>query len=67
MSKYGPVVGKHFLKEVNDNRWWLSLKIQNEFIHISENHRKENILDRIRKANHFVIILDSSLDISHTD
>ena len=28
---------------------------------------KENILDQIWKANYFAIILDSKLDISHTD
>ena len=28
---------------------------------------KENISDRIRKANYFVILLDSMPDISHTD
>ena len=28
---------------------------------------KENILDQIRKANYFVIIQDSTPDISHTD
>ena len=28
---------------------------------------KENILDRILKANYFAIILDNTLYISHTD
>ena len=31
------------------------------------NHVKENMLDRIQKVNYFVIILDSTPDISHTD
>ena len=56
MSKYDPVLGKHYLIEVNDNRRYLSLKIQNEFIHILGNPMKDNILDRIRKANYFAII-----------
>ena len=59
MSKYDPVLGKLYLKEVNDNRRYLSPKIQYEFIHNLGNHVKENILDQIRKANYFVIILDS--------
>ena len=67
MSKYGPVLGKHYLKEVNDNRQYLSLKIQNEFIHIEVNHMKENILDCVWKANYSVIMLDSMPDILHTD
>lgn len=67
MSKYDPVFGKHYLKEVNDNQQYLSLKIQNEFIHILGKHINENILDQIRKANYFTIILDSMLDISHSD
>ena len=67
MSKNDPVLEKHYLKEVNDNRQYLSLKIQNEFIHILGNHTKENILDQIQKANYFAIIPDSIPDISHTD
>ena len=67
MSQYDPVLGKHYLKEVNDNQWYLSPKIQNKFIHILGNHMKENILDQNQKANYFVIILNSMPDISHTD
>ena len=67
MSKYGPVLRKHYLKEVNGNQRFLSLKIKNEFIHISENHIKANTLDQIRKSNYFVVILNSMLDISHSD
>ena len=55
------------MKEVNDNRRYLSPKIQNEFIHILKNHTKQNILDRIRKASYFAIILNSLLDIFHID
>ena len=36
-------------------------------MYISRNYVKENILDRIRKAIHFAIILDSTPDIVHTD
>ena len=46
MSKYDPFLRKQYLIEVNDNRRYLSPKIQNEFIHILGNHGKENILDR---------------------
>ena len=53
MSKSDPVLGKHLLKEVNDNRRYLSLKIQKEFIQILGKRVKENMLDRIRKANYF--------------
>ena len=67
MCKYYSVIGKHYLKEVNDNQHYLSLKIQNEFNHILGNHVKENIIDRIRKANYFVITLDSIPNISPTD
>ena len=69
MSKYDPVLffKLHSLKEVNDNQLYLLPKYQNEFIHILGNNMKENILDQIRKANYFAIILDSTLDISHTD
>ena len=51
---------------MNDNRRYLSRKIKNEFLHILGNHAKENILDRIQKANYFAIIPDSMLDIPHT-
>ena len=67
MSEYNSVFGKLYLKEGNDNRRYLSLKIQNEFIHILGNRVKENILDRIRKANYSAIILDSMSIIFHTD
>ena len=67
MSKYEPVIGKDYLKEIYDNRRHLSLKIQNEFIHILGNHVKKNILDRIRKANYSAIIIDCTSDISNTD
>ena len=42
-------------------------KSKNESIHINGKHAKENIFDRIRKANYFAIIQYSVLDISHTD
>ena len=67
MSKYDPILRKHYLKAVNDNRRYWSLKIPNEFIPILGNHVKENILDRIWKAIYFAIILDSTPDISYTD
>ena len=67
MSKYDPVLAKHHLKKVNDNRRYLSPKIQNEFTHILGNHAKANILDRIWKANYFAVRLNSTLDISHND
>ena len=44
MSKYDLVFGKHHFEEVNDYQRQLSPKIQNEFIHILGNHKKENIL-----------------------
>ena len=67
MGKYHPTIIKHYWKEVNDNRRYLSLKIQNQFIHIFGNYEKENILDRFQEVNYIVIELDSTLDISHTD
>ena len=51
MKKYDPVLGKYYMKEIHDNRLYLSLKIQNELIHILGKHLEENILNRIRKAN----------------
>ena len=50
MSKYDPGLGKHFLGEVNDNRRYLSLKIQNEFIHILGNHVKEKYIGSNSKS-----------------
>ena len=41
MIKYGPVLGKHYLKEVNDYRPY------DKFIHILGNRAEENIMDRI--------------------
>ena len=67
MSKYEPVLGKYYLKEVNDYWQYLSPKIQDEFIPVLGNHVKENILDRIRKANYFAIALDGTPDISQSD
>ena len=61
MSKYDPVLEKHYLKEVNDNRQYLSSKIQNDFIHILGNCVQENTLFRIRKANYFAIICQTFL------
>ena len=66
MSRSESVLGKDYFKRVNDNQWYLSLKIQNKFKSLG-NHVKENILDPIRKPNYFAIIIDSTPDISNTD
>ena len=50
MSEYDPVLGKHFLKEVNDNRRYLLPKIQNEFIHTLGNHVKEKYIGSNSKS-----------------
>ena len=47
MSENDPVLGKHYLKEVNDKLWYLSPMFPNESIHVLAKHVKENILDRI--------------------
>ena len=67
MSNYDHDLEKHYLKELNDYRFFFSPIIQNEFIYILGNHVNENILDRFSKAKYFLIILDSTPDISHTD
>ena len=65
MRNYNLVLGKHYLKELNDNRGTCHWKSErNSFI---SNYAKENILDQIWQANHFPILLDCTSNISHTD
>ena len=68
-AKFDPIMSelirKFKNKEITDN--YLSKGIQNEIIELISNKIKENILDNIKAAKYFVIILDCTPDISHQE
>ena len=66
MSKYDPVLGKYYLKEVKDNQRYLSPKSKMvSFISWETTCRK--IYWKEFEKPIFAIILDSTPDISNTD
>lgn len=67
ISKYDPVMREHFVAIRDSNISYLSPEIQNEFISLLGSHVKKSILQDIRQAKYFSVILDTTPDISHTD
>ncbi len=76
MSKYDPVFGRDYLKEVNNNRWYLLAKIQNKFFflwkqregkYMGLNSKRQLFCDHTRQhAGHFSYWLDEfHLSIYH--
>lgn len=46
---------------------YLSPKIQNEFINIMGNKVREVIVEKIKQASYFSLMMDSTPDISHQE
>ena len=71
LSKYDPVLAAHTngIKAQNQNKrlqfHYLSPSSQNEFINLCGREVQNKILDEVRDANYFSIIVDATPDVSH--
>lgn len=67
MSQFDPVMREHLqriqAKELSDS--YLSKHIQNELINILAKTTIDVIVERVRKAKYFSVIMDSTPDLSH--
>ncbi|KAL4090727.1 hypothetical protein QTP88_025508 [Uroleucon formosanum] len=66
VSKYDAVLAKH-LAESNKNETYLSHMIQNDIIKSMAHETVELILNEIKLAKYFTIIIDSTIDINKND
>ncbi|KAL4142042.1 hypothetical protein QTP88_004574 [Uroleucon formosanum] len=66
VSKYDAVLAKH-LAESNKNETYLSHMIQNDIIKSMAHETVQLILNEIKLAKYFTIIIDSTIDINKND
>lgn len=68
--KFDPFLQKHFKLHANqDHRhvFYLPKDICEEFIHMMANKVRNEIVNQIKRAKYFSLIVDSTPDISHVD
>lgn len=66
VSKYDAVLAKH-LAESNRNETYLSPKIQNDILKCMADETLHTILNEVKQAKYFTIIVDSTVDIGRID
>ncbi|KAL4112674.1 hypothetical protein QTP88_016421 [Uroleucon formosanum] len=66
VSKYNAVLAKH-LAESNRNETYLSPKIQNDILKCMADETLHKILNEVKQAKYFTIIVDSTIDIGRID
>ncbi|KAL4112477.1 hypothetical protein QTP88_016257 [Uroleucon formosanum] len=66
VSKDDAVLAKH-LAESNRNETYLSLKIQNDILKCMADETLHKILNEVKQAKYFTIIVDSTIDIGRID
>lgn len=66
VSKYDAVLAKH-LAESNRNETYLSPKIQNDILKCMADETLHTILNEVKQAKYFTIIVDSTIDIGRID
>lgn len=66
IAEYDSVLAKH-IASAGRNQLYLSPNIQNDFISALADEVKNTILNEIKNAHFYGIILDSTIDISHKD
>jgi len=69
LSKYDPVLREHVLRANLgvQQTTYLSPQIQNEFIVLLGDHVRKHIINDVKQAKYYSIILDSTPDVSHLD
>ena len=67
LSKYDPVLAAHTngIKEAQNQKRFVSPSSQNEFINLCGREVQNKILDEVRDAKYFSIIVDATPDVSH--
>jgi hypothetical protein len=69
IGKYDPVISEHIRKiqskEIHDH--YLGKTIQNELINLLGNKVKEEIVNSVKEAKYFSVILDCTPDVSHQE
>ena len=58
LAKHNSIINAHFARPKLKNTTYASLYVQNEIINIGENIIKKYLVDKIRSANHFLIMVD---------
>jgi len=69
LSNFDPVIIEHVKKITNaeNHIHYLGHDIQNEFIILMSNNIRNKIIDYIKKAKYYAIIMDCTPDISHNE
>lgn len=69
MALYDPIMSEHVRRTINtkNKTHYLGKDIQNEIINLISGAIKKRILDMLKKAKYYSIILDCTPDLSHTE
>lgn len=69
LAKYDSIMSEHIRRTLNNqnNAHYLGKNIQNEIIYLISNCMKSKILEMIKEAKYYSIILDCTPDVSHTE
>ncbi|XP_050065343.1 zinc finger MYM-type protein 1-like [Aphis gossypii] len=70
IAEFDPFLASHIKKYANKGKGstsYLSLNIYEEFVNLMGQKVRETIINEIKKAKYFSIIVDSTPDVSHTD
>ena len=66
LAKYNRVLGKH-VASATRNQLYISFNMQNDFIRALTEEVEDFILKDVKQAHLYIIIMDTTIDISHKD